>query len=158
MSKTFPIITHLKPEEWLATLSTLSLLKHYSDVPAGLRKGFHISITNYYLPHTFIPNNHFTTEAEASIIYAKFSQKVELGCLSPPYNSTTLERLIRPFHTAPLAVVKQKPGKFHIVINHSFLKPPPSYNFTLPTPTTSMPMIPETTFINSVIDSDEFPC
>uniref|UniRef100_A0A0W0G216 Uncharacterized protein n=1 Tax=Moniliophthora roreri TaxID=221103 RepID=A0A0W0G216_MONRR len=126
MSEIFPIITCLKLEEWLATLDTLGLLEHYTDVPAGLRNGFHIRITNYYLPHTFIPDNHFTTEAEASIICAKFSQEVELGCLSPSFDPTALEHLIGPFRTAPMAMVEQKPGKFRIVINHSFPKPPPS--------------------------------
>uniref|UniRef100_A0A0W0FSW3 Uncharacterized protein n=1 Tax=Moniliophthora roreri TaxID=221103 RepID=A0A0W0FSW3_MONRR len=58
-----------------------------------------------------------------------------------------------------MVVVEQKPGKFCIVINHSFLKPLSGTSHKKPPPPSSETIIvPELTSINPLIDSDCYPC
>ncbi|GAW03118.1 reverse transcriptase ribonuclease [Lentinula edodes] len=159
-----PFSTHLKPDAWSRLLEEAGILQEFKGVPEGLREGFHIGVDGYRVEYTFIPPNHFRTETEADIIRAKFKEEISLGRISAGMSPEDAQQLLGNFRTAPMAVLEQRPGKFRIIINHSY----PKLNFTSPPPHFTAPpteiaksikvIDPAKISINSLIDSDDFPC
>ncbi|GAW03260.1 site specific phage integrase family protein [Lentinula edodes] len=157
--------TRLKPDAWSILLEEASVLQEFAGVPKGLREGFRIGADGYDVGYTFTPPNHFRTEAEADIVRAKFKEEIALGRISTGLTPEHAQRLLGNFRTAPMAVLEQRPGKFRIIINHSFPKvkfvtsnshsPPAS---PPPSPTLTKIIDPAKISINSLIDADDFPC
>lgn len=92
----------------------------------------------------------------------KIAEEVELGRVSPGMTVEAAEALLSTIQTAPMAVVPQK-NKNHIVIDHSYpkcrLPLPHIHPSKVSTPTELLNNIdPSNTLINSLIDSDDYPC
>lgn len=112
-----PITTRLKPEAWRDLLEQAGILDKYSHIPIGLLEGFLIGVELHDIDRTFIPPNHFRTEAEAEIIRAKFADEIALGRILQAFDPIELEQAIGHYRTAPMAVVMQKRAR--IVLDHS---------------------------------------
>ena len=111
LDKLYPIITKLKVNAWEHALSDAGICEKYADILVGLRQGFPCSLENLSLSCTFIPPNHYTFKEDEDFIIMKYAEEIELGRISHGYNPDTLFSLIGHFHTAPLAVIEQAPGK-----------------------------------------------
>lgn len=159
-----PFSTRLIPDEWERLLAESGAPQKYTGIPKGLREGFYIGLEKFTLSSTYIPPNHFRTEQHAQIIREKFTSEIALGRISQGFTPEELQLQIGNFTTAPMAVVEQCPGKFRIVIDHSFPKcplPPSLSHETHSLPEGDTPLIPfdaSETSINSLIVSDDFPC
>jgi len=172
--------TRLIPEAWEQLLRESNAPQKFSGIPEGLTNGFRIGLDNFSLTATYIPPNHFKTEQHANVIREKFAQEMELGRISRPFHPDELEAQIGHFTTAPMAVVEQRPGKFRIVIDHSFprktlppefprdtlppanasreTRPPANASSTSPTPTAPIEFDASEISINALINADDFPC
>lgn len=130
--------TCLIPEAWEKLLRESGAPQKFAEIPKGLREGFHIGLNNHSLVSTYIPPNHFKSEEHANVICTKFAQEMELGCISRPFHPDELQAQIGNFTTAPMAVVEQRPGKFRIIIDHSFPSKslPPNFRRDIPPPST----------------------
>ena len=119
-----------------------SLVHKYPSVLNILQSGALIGVSR--IEHTFTPPN------KASVTYyqAQFQTILQCEYLTRhhigPYFKVQLEAAIGPFQTSPLSIIPKpnKPGKFHLVQDFSFLH-------TLVSPIPS---------INSSIDSSLYPC
>ncbi|KAJ3719764.1 hypothetical protein C8R42DRAFT_643136 [Lentinula raphanica] len=94
LEERFPIRTRLKAAEWRRVLFEPGVLDRFLDVPEGIEKGFDIGVEKFSLAQTFIPDNYFKTETEAAIVRAKFTEEIDLGRISPPFDPIELEDLI----------------------------------------------------------------
>ena len=90
----------------------------------------------------------------------KYAEEIELSRISHGYDPDTLFSLIGHFHTAPLAVIEQAPGKRCVIVNHSYPKHSHYVNLkTLPRTADSKYIIdPSKTSINTVTNSKKFQC
>lgn len=169
LSADLPISTRLLPDKWTTALTEVGILDKYSHIPIGLAEGFLIGVEDYSLSRMAIPPNHQMGELELAVACAKFADEILLGRISPGFLPEDLQAQIGNFRTAPIAVIQQKPGKFRIVVNHSY----PRRSFSTPSDTfhstngiarcdteTNPPIgiDPSETSINSLIDSDNYPC
>ena len=59
----FPIVTKLKADAWELALEDAGILGEFSDIPVGLRQGFQCGLEHFSLTSTFIPPNHYTSQA-----------------------------------------------------------------------------------------------
>lgn len=172
LARDIPFSMRLIPDEWERLLKESDAPEKYAGIPKGLREGFSIGLDNYTLSSTFIPPNHFKTKQHAQIIREKFASEIALGRISHGFTPRELQSQIGNFTTAPMAIVEQRPGKFRIVIDHSFPKRPlpPSFaprdtltptSSDAPLAPTDTPLIPfdaSEISINALIDADDFPC
>jgi len=158
--------TRLIPEAWERLLRESNAPEKFAGIPKGLIEGFRIGLDNFTLASTYIPPNHFRTEEHANVIRAKFAQEMDLGRISHPFHPDELQAQIGHFTTAPMAIVEQRPGKFRIVIDHSFPRKtlPPDFPRVIPSPPSDEHPAPPIEFdaseisINALIDADDFPC
>ncbi len=161
MTADFPIRTRLIHEAWSRLLEEAGVLEEFAEVTKGLCDGVLIGVEGFALSSTFIPPNHFKTEAETQIVTSKFADEIALGRISPGFQPDVLESLIGPFRTTPMAVVEQKKGKFRIVINHSFPRTPFPDDLAAAIDASNPAIVtidPTNVSINSLIDSDDYPC
>jgi hypothetical protein len=156
----YPIVTRLKPDAWEAALKDAGVFEQFSDIPEGLRKGFLCGLERFSLASTFIPDNHYTSEHDESFIISKYAEEIELGRVSKGYDPAHLFSLIGHYRTAPLAVIEQSPGKFRVIVNHSYPQNKISIDLnTLPlNPPNKIILDPSTTSINTVVNSKNFQC
>ncbi|KAF5343355.1 hypothetical protein D9758_014175 [Tetrapyrgos nigripes] len=167
----FPVITRLHHEVWSRLLVATGGYEKFRKVLEGLRDGFFIGVENYTLSHTFMPNNHHSATVHSQIMADKFHEEIAKGHISIGFEPSYLESIIGPFCTSPLAVIEQKPGKFRIIINHSYpftplhlqrslssltsLRDDLHDNTRIPPPIT---IDPEIYSVNSLIDTNKFQC
>lgn len=157
----FPIVTRLKHRVWTEFLLEAGVLDKFQEVPKGLQYGFHIGLEQFQLDRTFTPPNHFTTPEHTSFVRQKCTSEIALGRISKGYLPEELFALIGHFRSAPLSVAESKPGKLRVITNHSFPRSATPLDLSsLPRVPNSdtMYLNPETTSINTVIDSTKFQC
>ncbi|KAF5334069.1 hypothetical protein D9758_017658 [Tetrapyrgos nigripes] len=170
----FPVVTRLRHEAWTRLLIATDGYEKFKKVPEGLRDGFLIGVEDYKLSHTFTPKNHPSASTYSHVISEKFNDEIAKGRISIGFELSYLESIIGPFRTSPLAVIEQKPGKFRIIINHSYPHTPPHIQRLLNPPSSSSstsstscatdhdPSLiiidPEIYSVNSLIDTDKFQC
>lgn len=156
----FPIVTKLRADAWESALKDAGIIDEFSDIPVGLRQGFHCGLEHYSLSSTFIPPNHFTSQDDEDFIVSKYAEEISLGRLSHGYDPNTLFSLIGHFCTAPLAVVTRGGDKRRVIVNHSFPKNkiPINLDILASNSTPQFVVDPSQTSINTVIDSKKFQC
>lgn len=142
LSNLFPIVTPLLPDKWEAALKAANLYHLFSDVPVGLREGFHMGIHST-VSETYTPPNHTSATAHPAVIQDYINKERAGGRYTGPFSRSRLEYLIGPFRTSPLGSVP-KAGSLderRIVQDFSFPRNDPSRSS-----------------INSEINVDDFPC
>jgi len=155
----FPIVTKLNPDAWARLLEEAGVLEEFREIPKGLREGFLVGLEDFTLSKSHVNDNHFSSPEHLDFIRSKYGDEVALGRLSRGYTPQELENLIGFFRTAPLSVVESKPGKFRVVVNHSFPRAPSPDINSLPRDPSGLIMIdPSTTSPNAVVDGSEYQC
>jgi hypothetical protein len=141
-SDLFPIVTPLLPDKWESALKAVNLNHLFSDVPLGLREGFHMGI-NSSITKTDTPPNHSSSLAHPTVIEDYINKERAGGRYTGPFSHSRLESLIGPFRTSPLGTVPKAgdPGERRIVQDFSFPRNDSSHSS-----------------INSEINVDEFQC
>ncbi len=135
-------ITPLRFLGWQTLMCKHNLVHKYPTVLSNLQNGALISIP--HIEHTFmLPNTSSVTYYQAqfqTILQREYAMQCHIG----PYSKVQLEATIGPFQTSLLSIIPKpnKPGKFRLVQDFSFLHTPAS-----PIPS-----------INSAIDSSLHPC
>ena len=133
------------PSVWSAELTRLGLLHEYPSIVEGFKYGFNLGIPT--ISKTYSPPNHQSISRDPTLseVYnSTIINEFKLGRYIGPFTQAQLEAELGPFQTSPLSFVPKasKPGKYWAIHNFSFL-----HNPSL-----------ETNFINSHINSEDFPC
>lgn len=134
--------TPLDADAWERLLAEAGILNRFSDIPAGLRKGFIVDIPT--ISSTHAPFNSSTLLSLPSQYISIILHEFEQGRYIGPFSRTFLEEIIGPFQTSPLSLVPKphKPDAFRLVQNFSYpYHPSDGY-----------------TSINYHINSTDFPC
>jgi hypothetical protein len=156
----FPVVTKLNADAWELALGNAGILTEFSDIPVGLRQGFHCGLEHFSLASTFIPPNHYTSKEDEDFIISKYAEEISLGRISHGYDPDTLFSLIGHFRTAPLAVITHGGDKRRVIVNHSF--PKNKHHINLDSLQYISPdkyiIDPSQISINTIIDSTKFQC
>jgi len=134
-------LTPLVADRWETDLRIASLHMKYAQIPEYIRHGAQAGIPR--INQSYTPPNTESTEtlkeAFSEIIQSEFNKGRYLG----PFSQEELEREIGPFQSSPLSLVPKagNPGRYRLIQNLSH----PHSN--RPTPS-----------INSLLESDDFPC
>jgi hypothetical protein len=141
-------------------LKDAGIFEQFNDIPEGLRQGFLCGLEHFSLASTFTPDNHYTSEHDENFIISKYAEEIKLGHVSEGYDPAHLFSLIGHYRTAPLAVIEQSPGKFRVIVNHSYPQNKLSIDLNnLPlNPSEKFILDPSTMSINTVVNSKNFQC
>jgi hypothetical protein len=127
---------------WASEISRLDLQHKFPSLVNGFKSGFDLGIPQ--IRTTFTPPNNPAVSHLLNVYNSTVDNEFAAGRYVGPFTRTQLEMELGPFQTSPLSFVPKasKPGKYRAVHNFSFPHNPS----------------PETSSINSHIDSDNFPC
>jgi hypothetical protein len=131
-----------KHSTWSAELTRLGLLPKYPDIINGFHSGFDLGIP--YIFSTYTPPNNSSVAHLSNVYNSTVNNKFTAGRYIGPFSRAEPEAELGPFQTSPLSFIPKasKPGKYRAIHNFSFPHNPS----------------PETTLINSHINSEDFPC
>lgn len=136
-------LTPYHPDIWEEYLCKAGVLRHHEHIIVGLRAGFHLDFPDITTTQT--PPNHNSLIDHNMAFKKSVHNEILKGRYIGPASKATIEALIGPFQTSPMAIMPKpgRPDKYRILQNFSFpLRPSPA------TPNPS---------INSFVISDNFP-
>ena len=127
---------------WAELLLECGLEGRYPLLVQSLAGGFDVGIPR--IARTYIPPNHASVRSLPDVYNSVIDSEFKSGQYIGPFTWVQLESALGPFQTSPLSLVPKtsKPGVYRAVHNFSHPHKPS----------------PNTTSINSHIDSDAFPC
>ena len=70
--------TRLKADVWEEFLREAGCLEEFCDIPEGIRNSFKVSLKQYELTKTFIPNNNYTLPHHTEHIQNKRDEEIQL--------------------------------------------------------------------------------
>lgn len=133
--------TPLVADRWEVDLHTASLHTKYPQIPEYIRHGAHAGIPR--INQSYTPPNTKSTEMLKEAFNEIIQSEFDKGRYLRPFSQEELEREIGPFQSSPLSLIPKagNPGRYRLIQNLSH-------------PHTNRP----TPSINSLLDSDDFPC
>ena len=135
-------LTPYHKEAWAEQLCSMGLGERYPRLIQSLSEGFDLGIPS--ITSTYTPANHASLRSLADVCSKIIDSEFTAGRYIGPFTRSQLELALGPFQSSPLSLVPKtsSPDAYRAVHNFSHPHNPS----------------PDTTSINSHINSDDFPC